>query len=62
MLMIVNEDTNEYLCESCNGVLNLNPMYDAYFCPKCDTWAEKKCTDENCYFCVGRPDKPSQTK
>lgn len=58
--MIYDEEKNAYYCEECGKILKRNPVYDAYFCSSCDTWAEKKCDDENCYFCPGRPDKPSE--
>lgn len=39
--------------------LSYNERYDCYFCETCDIWCEKNCNDPTCYFCVGRPEKPS---
>lgn len=33
--------------------------YDAYWCPACDVWLSKVCSDPNCGFCANRPAKPS---
>lgn len=32
--------------------------YDALYCSLCNEWLEPKCTDEKCYYCVNRPDRP----
>lgn len=60
--MVYDEINNTYYCDECGCELKLNCYYDAYFCPDCDTWAEKKCEDEFCPFCLGRPNKPSEVK
>lgn len=39
-----------------------NERYDAYYDDKKDKWLEGKCSNKNCEFCKGRPDKPSQCK
>lgn len=57
----MKSDANgNYICEACGSVLILDYTYDSYFCESCDTWAENKCNDEHCLFCVDRPDKPSE--
>lgn len=44
----------------CDHERKLCTKHDAFFCPKCDEWLERKCSDENCEFCQNRPEKPSQ--
>lgn len=50
-------------CKACEekGLKSLaySSDYDAYFCRICDTWLERQCSDEDCDFCVGRPETPS---
>ena len=39
--------------------------YDAYFCPRCNKWLERKCRarrDSECSFCKDRPRRPPQTE
>lgn len=55
--MKVNEN-NDYVCEKCNTVLIRNPKWDAYYCENCNEWAESKCDDPKCEYCVDRPEKP----
>lgn len=45
--------------EKCNKDLLYNEKYDAYFCKECDVWSEDACKDPRCFYCVGRPEKPS---
>lgn len=33
--------------------------YDAYYCIQCYVWIEERCSDESCYYCSSRPDRPS---
>lgn len=49
---------NKYFCEKCGTKLKRNEKYDAYYCKKCNEWAEGQCSDPDCFYCVGRPDKP----
>ena len=35
--------------------------HDAYYDDEKDVWLEKKCKS-NCWFCVGRPKRPSEVK
>jgi len=35
---------------------------DAYYCEKCDEWAEDECSDDFCGYCRNRPDQPSQVE
>ena len=45
-------------CESCNQVIIHHYRYDAYFCPECNQWLERQCSDEYCRYCKDRPEKP----
>ncbi|KAA0542164.1 hypothetical protein FZW96_21420 [Bacillus sp. BGMRC 2118] len=51
----IDEERN---CNICNTYLVYYEDYDAYFCPKCNFWTEKKCGDTKCDFCAKRPDTP----
>jgi hypothetical protein len=43
-------------CKKCGTYGLRNSKYDAYYCPVCVQWIEKKCGDENCEYCKDRPD------
>ncbi|MCM1180980.1 MAG: hypothetical protein NC347_12025 [Clostridium sp.] len=48
-------------CPSCgNDSLLFFDKYDSIVCVECDCWLSEKCGDENCPYCAGRPDTPSQ--
>jgi len=47
-------------CTKCGTALRYDEGYDAYYCHECDEWAETKCDDPKCFYCIGRPDKPSK--
>lgn len=50
-----------YKCSVCGSETSTyNLTHDAYYCEKCDTWLEEKCSDLECTFCRNRPAKPSQ--
>ncbi len=49
-------------CDNCNSDYKYNDKYDAFYCEKCNQWAEKKCRDVNCIFCPDRPEKPVRVK
>lgn len=49
-------------CPFCRTVLFYNTTFDAWWCPRCDKWAEDKCGDDKCDFCSDRPDHPSQVQ
>jgi len=36
--------------------------HDAYFDPLKDEWLESACDDPECWYCPGRPERPSQVK
>lgn len=36
--------------------------YDAYYCKFCNVWLEKECSDNNCYMCRTRPERPLDNK
>jgi len=48
-------------CETCNHVKLFDIDHDAHFCPLCNVWIDKKCSDPNCDFCSTRPEKPLPT-
>ena len=33
--------------------------FDAAYCPSCDVWTERACSDPVCEYCSGRPEQPS---
>ena len=45
-----------FSCQECGGKILYFCKYDANFCPQCNNWTEKKCTDPNCEFCKDRPE------
>ena len=45
-------------CYSCKEDLSYSEKWDAYFCMHCNVWTEKACFDADCFFCVGRPERP----
>ena len=45
-------------CKRCEALLAYYEFYDAFFCPRCNDWTEKKCSDPRCDFCPDRPDQP----
>lgn len=52
-----------FLCERCRRALLIyKKARDAYWCPRCDRWAEDVCGAEDCPLCDGRPAKPSQDR
>jgi hypothetical protein len=47
-------------CPSCGAEPDrYSTKHDAVFCSACDRWTEDKCSDEACWYCAGRPEKPS---
>ena len=51
-------------CKDCKSsiAVRYNERFDSYYCADCDTWTENICDDEGCWYCVDRPDKPSEIK
>jgi hypothetical protein len=49
-------------CPECHERKHYSEVHDAYFCPKCDLWLERSCTDPKCSYCNNRPTKPSSVK
>jgi uncharacterized protein (DUF1778 family) len=45
--------------EPCDSVLIRSERWDAYYCPVCNEWLERRCDDPTCEFCAGRPERPS---
>lgn len=49
----------DYYCDYCKCGLSYSSEFDDIYCKNCDTWDEE-CNDrEECPFCEGRPEKPS---
>jgi hypothetical protein len=46
-------------CNRCNERIVHNEQHDAYFCPRCRRWIERRCGDPTCQFCRQRPARPS---
>jgi hypothetical protein len=46
----------------CGEPMSYNLRFDSDFCIKCDVWLNIQCGDEECYYCVDRSEKPSQTE
>jgi len=45
-------------CDVCNTRKKYFLDWDAYYCPQCNEWKEKKCDDPHCLMCKIRPEKP----
>lgn len=48
----------EEVCSVCNSKKVYYDKHDAKFCPVCNIWLEKQCSDEGCDYCKVRPEKP----
>ena len=48
------------ICKCGWQAVNYSKEYDAWYCPLCGEWIENKCTNNDCYFCKNRPEKPSE--
>ncbi len=53
---------NEKICPKCQGNSSYDELFDSVYCVKCNVWLEKICSDDNCYYCRTRPEKPSTKK
>jgi Zn finger protein HypA/HybF involved in hydrogenase expression len=49
---------SDLACDICNSAIVYHDKYDAQFCPNCNHWLEKACSDADCCYCAGRPDNP----
>lgn len=45
-------------CIACHGSLVHYLVFDALFCPQCNTWAVVLCDDPGCMYCRVRPVRP----
>lgn len=45
-------------CVSCRERLVHYAVFDALFCPACNTWTSLQCTIRDCYVCAVRPERP----
>lgn len=52
----------EKYCSTCKFNLVYYDNFDTYFCPKCNSWIESKCSDPSCKYCPNRPEKPLALK
>jgi hypothetical protein len=48
-----------HACDRCNTYLFRCATLDAWWCARCDRWAEGTCGDPACFACVARPERPS---
>lgn len=46
-------------CLVCLQPLYYNDEFDSSYCAECNEWREESCSDPNCEYCQGRPEKPS---
>jgi hypothetical protein len=46
-------------CDRCKTPLFRYSALDAWWCSRCDTWAESTCGDASCAVCADRPARPS---
>lgn len=47
-------------CHICGAYTLYSFEYDASFCPLCNDWREKACSDPECCYCSKRPDTPEE--
>jgi len=47
-------------CPGCGGPIYRKAKHDGEYCPECDVWLVGTCSDPECEYCVGRPEKPSE--
>ena len=45
-------------CVSCRERLVHYAVFDALFCPSCNSWTSLQCTMPDCYLCKARPERP----
>lgn len=48
-----------HLCDRCKARLFYTKAIDAWWCSRCDRWAESTCGDPGCRACAARPARPS---
>jgi hypothetical protein len=46
-------------CDRCKTPLFRYSSLDAWWCSRCDSWAESTCGDAACVVCADRPARPS---
>lgn len=49
-------------CSQCKSNLIYYDKFDTYFCPKCNSWTESKCSDPHYEYCPNRPKYPLPSK
>ena len=52
----------ETYCSKCKFHIIYYADFDAYFCPKCNSWIESACNDPACRYCCDRPERPLPQK
>ncbi len=45
-------------CPTCNATTIYHEGADAHFCPECNEWLERACSDPECDYCSQRPLHP----
>lgn len=45
-------------CSKCGTEHSYNEGYDAFYCPECNEWISKICSDMMCCYCPKRPKRP----
>ncbi len=46
-------------CKVCKLPTLYEEVFDAFYCPACDTWLSLVCGDATCTYCANRPLVPS---
>ena len=54
-------ESNQF-CSQCQSNLVYYDDFDTYFCPKCNSWTESKCSDPHCKYCANRSEQPLSSK
>ena len=49
---------DRHSCPTCGEARVYYLVYDAFFCPECNTWLELRCADPACDMCACRPARP----
>mgnify|MGYP006865367312 CR=1 FL=1 len=57
--LLHEDEVDEEYCPKCFEELSYIEQFDAECCMECDEWRESACSDPNCGYCSGRPEKPS---
>ena len=47
-------------CHRCNTKLKYSEVYDSFYCPTCEYWTERICSDRECSYCKDKPKYPGK--